>query len=789
MPVLRRHDPLRVLIAAIAVVAAVLGGAGPARAGGFRSLIGAGGVRLPAHARDLRPLAGSTTVTATVALTPRDPAALAAYAAAVSTPGSPDDHHYLSVAQFRRRFAPPNAQLRRVRAQLRARGLRPGPLAADGLAIPVRASAAVASTAFATTLDRYELPDGASGVAATTPIHLGAIAHLVSDVVGLDTVAPSASASVGAPAGPQPCAAARAQAAQNGSYTPNQIAAQYGLSNFYAAGDEGRGVTIALYELEPFSQSDITAFQSCMGTSASVTTEAVDGGAGTGPGSGEAAMDVEDLIGLAPQASIRVYEGPQTGVGAYDTYSRIVSDDAAQVISTSWGLCEALQGTAAAAAENTLLQEAAVQGQSFIAASGDEGANDCGNGQRAVDDPASQPWATAVGGSSLRNSADSVWDDALGAGGGGVSQLWPEPSYQAGAAQPQSAVTCAGGATACREVPDLVADADPDTGYTAYYRGAWHTVGGTSASSPTVAALAALADASPACGGRPLGFLNPALYAAASSAYAADFRDVTTGANSFGGVLGYAAGAGYDMASGLGTPTSGLGPALCHDAVTLTTPPTQSWSTARAVALSLSATSQRGARISWSAAGLPAGLTLAAGRITGTPTAAGRFTITVTALDADGATATVSFAATVVAPASASGSGSTGAGTRGSAGSTSGPIAVGRLAAVSSHVGTTVRLQIHATDQAGRALRYAAANLPAGLKIDRRSGLIAGTLRVAQSTTVTVRVSDGSSAGSIAFRWTIAGRPRSALGGHRRARSESGDHRATASQDHRRGGR
>ena len=63
MPVLRRHDPLRVLIAAIAVVAAVLGGAGPARAGGFRSLIGAGGVRLPAHARDLRPLAGSTTVT------------------------------------------------------------------------------------------------------------------------------------------------------------------------------------------------------------------------------------------------------------------------------------------------------------------------------------------------------------------------------------------------------------------------------------------------------------------------------------------------------------------------------------------------------------------------------------------------------------------------------------------------------------------------------------------------------------------------------------------------------
>ena len=236
------------------------------------------------------------------------------------------------------------------------------------------------------------------------------------------------------PAGAQACPAAQAASAADGSYTAGQIASAYGMSSYYAAGDQGTGVTIALYELEPFSASDIAAYQACYSTDASVRTVAVDGGAGSGAGSGEAAMDIETVIGLAPQASIDVYEGPATGLGAYQTYNRIIGDDSAQVISTSWGTCEAIAGAVSARAEATLFEEAAVQGQTVIAASGDDGSNDCGDGQQSVDDPASQPWVTGVGATSLQASGNAVWNDVFGASGGGSSRLWSVPAYQRKAA-------------------------------------------------------------------------------------------------------------------------------------------------------------------------------------------------------------------------------------------------------------------------------------------------------------------------------------------------------------------
>jgi subtilase family serine protease len=91
------------------------------------------------------------------------------------------------------------------------------------------------------------------------------------------------------------------------------------------------------------------------------------------------------------------------------------------------------------------------------------------------------------------------------------------------------------------------------------YNGGWATVGGTSVAAPTLAADAALAEASPACAGHRIGFLNPILYRAPTT----DFGDVTVGDNSSDGVTGFSAGPGYDMASGLGTPTAALGAALC----------------------------------------------------------------------------------------------------------------------------------------------------------------------------------------------------------------------------------
>jgi subtilase family serine protease len=492
------------------------------------------------------PAAASAQTQRTIALAPRDAAALAGYAQAVTTPGSRQYHHFLTVAEFSHRFGRTGAQLHALRKRLAAHGLHAGRVAANGLTLPVTGPAR-ADVAAALPRAVVQGVIGSAGAAPTASV----ILHRSRLRAGGPT------SDVDATGAAVPCSGAAQLAQSAGAHTADQIAAAYGLDALHAAGDEGRGVTVALYELEPFSPADIAAYQACYGTATPVTTTLVDGGSGSGAGSGEAAMDIEGVIGLAPQASIEVYEGPSSHTGAYDTYSRIVADDTAQVISTSWGLCEQLEGAAPAAAENTLFQEAAIQGQTVVAASGDEGSDDCGIGIRSVDDPASQPWVTGVGGTT-DPGADSVWNDALGAGGGGVSRLWSRPGYQNADAVSFSGRGCQG-TSVCREVPDVSADADPAGGYVAVYDGGWATVGGTSVAAPTLAAYAALAEASPACGGHRIGFLNPLLYRAPAAA----MRDVTLGGNSSGHVAGFAAAPGYDMASGLGTPTAALGAALC----------------------------------------------------------------------------------------------------------------------------------------------------------------------------------------------------------------------------------
>ncbi len=208
--------------------------------------------------------------------------------------------------------------------------------------------------------------------------------------------------------GPQACSTAAGTASSAGAYTADQLASAYGLSGLYGAGDQGAGQTVALFELEPNRTSDIAAYQSCYATSASVNYVKVDSGAGNGSGSGEAALDIEDVIGLAPQANILVYQGPNRNANTLlDTYNAIISQDRANVISTSWGACEAQlqeEQSGRAASENTLFEEAATQGQTMFAAAGDDGSEDCSGSDTdlAVDDPASQPYVTGVGGTHSR---------------------------------------------------------------------------------------------------------------------------------------------------------------------------------------------------------------------------------------------------------------------------------------------------------------------------------------------------------------------------------------------------
>ncbi len=573
---------------------------------------------VPNGARVLGAVPATTRIRFDVVLRPRDPASLQAFVNAVSTPGSPEYRHYLAPGRFGHVFGPRPGTITALRAWLRSTGLDPGPTTVDGLTVPVVATAASTEGALGLHLNRYKLASGRTAFANTTAPRLpAALTGAIATVLGLDNLHLSHSLGVqnasrnavhGTPAGAaptgqrqtispravaSPCTAAATAASNSGSYTANQVAKAYSMTSLENAGTTGKGVTLALYELEPYLASDAAAYQACYGTNVPITNVNVDGGPGpvTSSNGREATLDIDQVLGLSPGVSLAVYQGPNGATGPYDVTQAIVTGCSfpagatgtcdtsaakpASVVSTSWGECEADLGLAGAQAEQTLFQEAAAEGQSWFAAAGDQGSEDCvnsnsGDTSLAVDDPGSQLNVTSVGGTSLASAGppptESVWNNGpcnpsnctSGAGGGGISTFWQMPSWQqALGVYADSSGTPCGAATGsyCREVPDVSADADPNTGYVVYFKGNWSGGnGGTSAAAPLWASVTALLDQSCTA---PLGFINPSLYAAVQKDPGI-VDDVTSGNNDLTATNGgkFTARVGFDMASGLGTPVA-----------------------------------------------------------------------------------------------------------------------------------------------------------------------------------------------------------------------------------------
>ncbi|MGA2521708.1 MAG: protease pro-enzyme activation domain-containing protein, partial [Acidimicrobiales bacterium] len=617
-----------VALTCLATPATVLGvtvasGATPALASGW--VRNAGSVpALPGGTRRLGALAGTTALSADVVLAPRSPAALSAFDTAVSTPGSPDFRHYLAPGAFARQFGPTDATVASVRQWLSGRGLRVGPTASDGLLVPVSGDAAQLGQAFGVGLEQYRLPSGRVVHAPSAgPLVPSALAPAVDGVVGLDDVArpvPEMARPAAAPAppadratgatphaagatphatGPTPSAGCQntinSGRASAGALTADELAQAYSFDSLYP-GTEGAGVTVGVYELEPYLVSDINAFEACYSISTVVTAKPVDqslASVNDSPGQGEAALDIEMVAAMAPDATVDVYDGPNGGTGPLDTYAAMVNQDAVSVISTSWGQCEAQTSPVVAQAEAALFAQAVGQGQTITAAAGDEGSEDCyffpssTDTRLEVDDPASQPGVTGVGATTLSAlgpaPTESVWNAGLfeGTSGGGLSSTWTLPSWQLGPGvqNPYTKArdsftgtspcpdSSAAGTSSCREVPDVSSDGDPATGFAVYCScfAGWAKIGGTSMASPLWAALAALADDTTPSPSR-VGFMNPALYQAQCQSDDA-FNDVTTGTDQPAGSVPsdpphspvgpyYPATPGYDLASGLGTPVA-----------------------------------------------------------------------------------------------------------------------------------------------------------------------------------------------------------------------------------------
>jgi YVTN family beta-propeller protein len=357
---------------------------------------------VPFGARLLGPAVGSASLRIDVALRPRDPAALSRFALAVSTPGNPLYHHFLARGRFASVFGPTAATVRAVLSELHRDGLRTGPISSNNLLIPVFTTVAGAEHAFQVSLARYRLPSGRIATAnSNAPTLPAPVAGAVQGVIGLDDLnlpqpgaTPSGTAHAGAhssaPAptrsarslrssvsGPAPCAAAVSAGGKFEGWTEDQLAKAYSLPTLYSRGDLGSGVTIGLFELTRYSAADIASFQSCYHTTTPITNIAVNGGPTSSAGAGEAELDIEVVLGLAPKARLLVYETGNSGTGSMDEYTAIVTADKAQVVSSSWGQCEAFLGSSQAAAQNTIFEQAAAQGQSIFSVPGDEGSEGC----------------------------------------------------------------------------------------------------------------------------------------------------------------------------------------------------------------------------------------------------------------------------------------------------------------------------------------------------------------------------------------------------------------------------
>jgi len=338
------------------------------------------------------------------------------------------------------------------------------------------------------------------------------------------------------------------------SYTPPQVAALYN----FPTGVDGSGECIALIELGGgYNPTDLSNYWSQLKLTQTPTVSAVPVGDGSnnptgdanGP-DGEVMLDIEVAGSIAPGAKIVAYFADNTDAGFLNAITTAVHDatNNPSVVSISWGGPESSWTQQAMTSMDQAFQAAAAMGVTVCVAAGDDGSTDgVDDGLNHVDFPASSPNVLACGGTELvasgnTISSETVWNELAnneGATGGGVSDIFPLPSWQSAANVPPSANP---NHNVGRGVPDVAGDADPTTGYVTLVDGQPDVIGGTSAVAPLWAGLIALINESL---GKPAGFINPLLYQNPNG----DFNSITSGNNG-----AYSAGPGWNACTGLGSP-------------------------------------------------------------------------------------------------------------------------------------------------------------------------------------------------------------------------------------------
>jgi kumamolisin len=311
--------------------------------------------------------------------------------------------------------------------------------------------------------------------------------------------------------------------------SPAQIAKAYGISELYAQGYKGAGMTIGVIGATLFKNSDSQSMWQTFGISRKdpVVIETMEPIITRDL---ETTLDIQLAGAVAPEAEIVYYGGPNNSdTTLLYTFNEAVADNRAQVLSDSFAHAEATTPYPVACAYNESAMLAAVLGITVLSASGDS---------NQVEVPSNAPYVTAVGGTNVELNPDSSWkaEQSWGLSGCGRSNLFSTPWWQMGEYS---------AARGLRSVADVSAVVGP---YWVKYLGKWTYADGTSASTPVCAAVLTLVNQHRKAQGRPpVGYINPLIYKHAATRAA--FRDITQ--------IGYGGcetTSGYDLATGIGSP-------------------------------------------------------------------------------------------------------------------------------------------------------------------------------------------------------------------------------------------
>ena len=498
-----------------------------------------------------------TNLTLAIGLPVRNSAELQDLLRQLYDPQSPNFHRFLQPHEFAARFGPSEADYQAAIEFARTNGLTIVGMHSNHIVLEVGGSVSNVERAFQVTLHSYRHPREpreffAPDSAPTVPPHVHAVG-----VEGLsDYYLPRPLVQSARPQGVAP---------MSGS-GPSGWLAGNDLRHAYAPGSPltGTGQSIGLFEFSDYFKVDVTNYENTVGISNYVRLKNVVVGNGTPStaNNDEVALDIEVAIAIAPGISqVIVYE--EQSINPSALLGRMADDNLAKQLSSSWswsgGPDPAVDG---------IFQQMAVQGQSFFQAAGD---SDAYTGSSVLDDPnqintpVDSPYLTSVGGVTLTMfglgtswSSEQVWNyHSLGGRwanigtGGGISTFYPIPEWQTNVN-----MTTNHGSTVWRCIPDVALTADGI--YVAFNNGTNGGLAGTSCAAPLWAGFTALVNQqSLAANGTTVGFINPALYAIASTTnYLACFHDTTSGNNVGTNTAGlFPAVAGFDLSTGLGTPT------------------------------------------------------------------------------------------------------------------------------------------------------------------------------------------------------------------------------------------